>query len=242
MFPPASAVVASKSGAAVNCKLLPEISNAAPSAPGRMVKAALVALSTSVDVRVATAVLFSATSNAALLVITGAVSSTSSTLIVKICVAVDPSVLVASMVMSCVSSISKSSNAPATRRTSPVVPLIVNRPAASFVRAKLTALFEKSSSDADASTPTSTFPVSASDTSLAAELSSTGVETSNSSTSLIRMVNVSDVLAAPFAGVANTVMSKLASVSRFRSAPAATETSPEEPSIWNRPPAVSLRL
>ncbi len=242
MAPPAPAVVVSKSGAAVNCKLLPAISNAAPSAPGRMVKVASVALSTSVDVRVATAVLFSATSKAALLVITGAVSSTSSTLIVKVCVAVDPSMLVASMVMSCVSSVSKSSDAPATRRTSPVVPLIVKRPSASSVRVKLTAWLEKSSSDADASIPTSTFPVSASDTSSAAISSSAGVETSNSSTSLIIMVNVSAVLAAPFAGVANTVMSKLASVSRLRSAPAATETSPEEPSIWNRPPAVSLRL
>ena len=75
-------------------------------------------------------------------------------------------------------------------------------------------------------------------TALAAALVSIGAVTSNSSTSLRAMVKT--VLAVePSVLVARTVMSCEAAASRLRSPLLATVTTPDEPSMAKRPPALS---
>ena len=118
--------------------------------------------------------------------------------------------------------------------TTPVVSSIANRPPALSVNEYVTALVVASASEAEAVIPTSAPLSAASESVFAASLLSTGVDTTNSSTSLIVMVKVETSLGAPLAGVAwisSVTVSPIAS----RSIAPATVTSPLVELTANKP-------
>ena len=116
-------------------------------------------------------------------------SSTSLTLIVKACVLNEPSAEVARTVMLCEAAASRSSSVPSATVTTPVDPLIANRPPALSSSEYVIALVVASASLAAAVIPT-TVPLAAfSSTALAAAFVSLRRRTSNSSTSPMVIVN-----------------------------------------------------
>ena len=129
---------------------------------------------------------FSFTASAVAFTSVGAVTSNSSRSLiamVKVESAIEPSALVARMVMSCDAAASRSSSEPSATDTTPVEPSILKRPPASSNSEYVTPFVVASASLDEAVMPTSVSLAAFSFTASAAALTSVGAVTSNSSTS-----------------------------------------------------------